>query len=243
MINFRRLSVTLLELMVVMAILSIAAGIVAIGISRALVDQRFRTDVSLIVDELRLAQDLMIVLGTDVHVKFGKNDDGEGIKFWLELETELPSNIKSQLITKQHVVKTVRVVYFNDLLEDTEDKEIIDIKFLSGGFVMSKGIMKMATSEENNEGVLSNYICLAGYPCPIDSIDNKEKADELFASLENTEFDEALTQDTLSRLPEKLKKQEEAPKVEEKAKQSANPSGTAPSPGQSKSDQPKTQPL
>jgi hypothetical protein len=211
--TLRRLPVTLLELVIVMAILALVAGIVAISINKALIDQRFRTEVSMVVDELRLAQDLMLIFGTDVHVIFQEDSKRDGINYWIELETELPKNIGREVMRKHEKLKTVRGVFFEgNVLEEVHGK--LDVGFLSGGAVMTKGIITLSTSEEEvkSAGILHNYICLPGYPKPIFSTDSYELAETFCSPAFDEDFNAKLTQDTVAKIPDSLKKPDEVQK-------------------------------
>jgi len=210
--NIRRLPITLLEVIIVIAILSLASGIVAVSINKALVEQRFRTEVEKIVDEMRLAQDLMLILGTDVHVHFAEHKSGKGIVYWLDLETTLPENLKYEILREKPKLQTIKGVFLADELVTEVKEKHIDVKFLSNGSVMSKGIMRLATSDDERvpKGTLESFICLAGYPQPIFSRDSKEEAEKLCQKFEEG-LDERLTQDTMQRLSEKLKQPEVPP--------------------------------
>lgn len=207
--RIRRLPITLLELLIVMGILALISGIVAISINKALIDQRFRSEVDLIVNELRLAQDLMLILGTDVHLNFSEAKDGAGIEYWIKLETILPKNVQKEVLRKRKPLKTIHGVFLEDQLVTEIKEKHIDVKFLSNGAVMSKGIMLLSTSdkESQQQGALNRYICLAGYPRPIQSSDTKEGAEKLCYAFEEG-LDDRLTTDTILRLPERLKKEE-----------------------------------
>lgn len=226
MATVRRLPVTLLELLIVIGILALVSGAVAISINKALVDQRFRTEVSLIVDELRLAQDLMLILGTDVHVKFAVDKDKQGIDYWLELETLLPDNLQREIMRRKNQLRTIKGVFFEDELDDEVTEGQLNLQFFSNGAIMSKGIMRLATSDQDHppEGTLENFICLAGYPRPIFSSDSEAMAEQ-FCFAEEEGFDERLTQDTVQRLPESVKQSDTAPpkKEEEQSEENGKP--------------------
>lgn len=206
MAAIQRRAITLLEVVIVITILSIASGAVAIGINKALVEQHFRTEVDLIVNEMKLAQDLMLILGTDVHLHFAEAKKNEGIEYWLELETKLPQNVQREVQRKKKVLKTIKGVFLEDSLLWEIQESHIDVKFLSNGAVMSKGIMRLATSSDENipAGTLESFIYLAGYPRPIVSSRTKEEAEEAYQKLEDDQ-DERLTKDTILKLPEKLR--------------------------------------
>lgn len=232
-----RRHITLLELLIVIAILALAGGAVAIGVRKALDDQHFRSEVGLIVNELRLAQDLMLILGTDVHVKFAQDKDGLGNKFWLELETRLPPEIEREVLREHGNLKMVRGIFFRDVNTPQYTQGQVDVKFLSKGTVMSKGVMRLATSDQESPppGTLQSYICLAGYPKPIFSVDEKSESDKDCEKSSEDAFDSKLTQDTIAKLPETLKHPAEEKDEEEKKNESENPetSKNSQSPGRS----------
>lgn len=216
MTTIRRQAITLLEVVIVIIILSIGSAIVAMNINNALIDQRFRTEVGQIVDEMRLAQDLMLILGTDVHLHFAAGKNGKEIEYWLELETRAPQNVQREVNRKRRPLKTIQGVFLDDELLSEIQEDHIDVKFLSNGAVMSKGIMRLATSGEERavpKGTLESFICLAGYPKPIVSSRNKEEAEETCYQFEEG-LDERLTKDTVAKLPEKVR---EANSKEKKA--------------------------
>lgn len=207
MIANTRRPVTLLELLVVIAILALVSGAVAISVNKALVDQKFRTEVGMVVDEFRLAQDLMIVLGRDVFVKFSVKEGGKAIVMELEHETALPSHLQNAVKGRKNILTTIKGVFLEDQLEGDVKKGEIKVKFYSRGAVMSKGVMRLATSDQDNPpaGTLQSYICLPGYPMHIASSDTLEAAKSR-CSVDDKEFTDKLTNDTMGRLPERVKK-------------------------------------
>ncbi|MEI8364843.1 MAG: prepilin-type cleavage/methylation domain-containing protein [Parachlamydiaceae bacterium] len=204
----RRLPITLLEVLIVFALLALVSGVVAISINKALIDQRFSTEVGQIVEELRLAQNIMSILKADVHVIFEEDVKKDGINYWLETDTLLPAHIKRE-VTRRKILKTVKGVFLKDQLPGESHEGRLDIKFMSYGAVMSKGVLRLASTDNPNppEGTLQSYICLIGYPHPITSSDSKEKTDKECSNADE-DFNTQLTEDTMQRIPEKAKKQE-----------------------------------
>ena len=209
--NFKKLqrrAMTLLEMMIVIGLLSLMAGLIAINIGNATIDQRFRNEVSRVVDEIRLAQDLMLVLGTDVHLIFAS--EGDSVKYWLELETTLPPAWEKEIKRPRRNLKTIRGVFIHDTTEiataPAPAKGRIDLKFLSNGSVMSNGILRLSTSDQDDPpaNALNSYICLPGYPHPIFS-SNQKDADPACNLKDDESNDRKLTEDTMARLPEKVK--------------------------------------
>lgn len=236
--NFKRLKrryLTLLELMIVIGILSLVAGLVAINISNSIIDQRFRDEVGRVVDDFRLAQDLMLVLGTDVHIIFSVDREGQGIKYWMELETALPTAWEKEILRTRAILKTIRGVFiFDETNIETAPasaKGKIDLKFLSGGSVMSKGVFRLSTSdkEESPKGALNSYVCFPGYPHPIFSTDIKEEAEAICNTKEDENLEKRLTQDTMERIPNKIKDLKKIAEEQKKEEAEEQQGQTAPS--------------
>lgn len=217
--SIHRRTITLMEVLIVISILALGSGMVAININKAIVEQRFRSEVGLIVDEMRLAQDLMLILGTDVHLHFAESKGGKGIQYWLELETNVSAHVQRELLRKRKELQTIKGVFLEDKLVWEIKESHIDVKFLSNGAVMSEGVMRLATSSDENvpKGTLESFICLAGYPNPIINSRNREEAEASCHQFEEG-LDERLTKDTISKLPERIKKIESQESVPLKEK-------------------------
>lgn len=220
-ISVSRRFVTLLEILIVIAILALVGGLVSIGVNKALMDQRFNSEVSLVVDQLRLAQDLMLIMGTDVRLTFTseKGDkNSTGLKYKLELETKIPPEIERELFRPHDNLKAIGGVFFGG----DKDGELgkITVKFQSRGAVMSSGLMRLSTSGLDNppDGTPQSYICLSGYPRHIFSEGDGEKASAKCKSAIESVTDTALTQDTFSKLAD-LFKPEIGAETEEEALQ------------------------
>lgn len=168
MTTLRRLHITLVEMLIVITILALVSGVVGINIARALKSQRFRTEVDLMVDTLRLAQDLMLIMGTDVHVRVKASDDNTGIEYWLDVEGGVPKQWEATVQRSRRLLKEVHGVFFKELQEFPIIEGQLDIRFHSGGSMMSRGVLRLSTHEEEDAaGATVRAICLRGHPHPI----------------------------------------------------------------------------
>jgi type II secretory pathway pseudopilin PulG len=192
----RRAYFTLVELLVVLAILLLIGSFIAINIKKALLDQRFRTEVNLIVDQIKLAQDLMLVMHKDVHLIFA-SDGKNGVDYQIKCDTPLPKGWDKEIERHHERLKVVRRVDFDDKLKLEPPKAgKVDIKFMSQGTVQSKGILVLSSYFESSEkGPLTRYICLPGYPSPIIAV--LDYPNEQQCGLERSSFDEELTTHTI----------------------------------------------
>ena len=160
--------VTLIELLIVIAILSVATGSISLGIYKAVREQQFQSEVSQVLDRVRLAQDLMLVRNTDVSIKFKTSEDGNEILYWLEFDQQ---GSEKWLRESQRVPKTLKWVQYVDFQDMAEMEPVngsAEIRFFSGGAVMSQGDLRLSTSRNDDlKGALTRYISLPGYPSMI----------------------------------------------------------------------------
>jgi type II secretory pathway pseudopilin PulG len=200
----KRLYLTLLELIMVLTILGIIAGFFGINIAKALKEQRFNTEVSLVLNQLRLAQDIMLIMNTNLTLTF-KAHSTEGIEYSLKTAVEMPKEMKfwEKEIKRSHsFLKTIKQVNFDDQLDKdnpTDAENTISVKFLSGGDKMSYGIMRLSTSKNDEDfGALTRYICLPGYPAPI--VTTSERPTEETCLGGDESFSEQMTRRTYEEL-------------------------------------------
>jgi len=199
--KLKSLQFTLVELIIVMGLLVLIAGVVVIGIDKVVVDQRFRQEVSMVAEDLTFAQDLMLITGIDIKVKFKESSDNKGIEYFLESDVQLPQGM--QPLVKKKLLKTIRGVTFDDNNgNEHQERGHLDLLFLSKGFVMSHGIITLSISTANNfsKKSLEAYIPLVGYPKPIKAVDSYEEAEEVCDAADNETFNESVLQDTSLQL-------------------------------------------
>ncbi len=183
---------TLLELMLVLSVIALVAGVIGVNINKALREQRFKTEVSVVVDQLRLAQNLMLILDSDAHLFMASDRNGTSIKMWVELDDTGNHQWIERFKQNPKILKTIQFVEFNDELKNQNKTGMIDIKFLSGGMVMSKGIIRLSTSQSKSFlGSLEKFICLTGTPKPIQS--GSESKNECLIETVFNSNDETLT--------------------------------------------------
>ena len=175
---------------------------------RALEEQRFRTEVSLVVDYFQLAQDLMLILGTDVHVKFGKSRQKKGLEYWIEVDDGLSKDWNRIIHLPRYLVAT-HSISFRDELELATDPGTLDIRFLSGGTVMSRGVFRLSSHQNPAlPAAINRAICLHGYPHPIMSVLDDRKGSPCLEQ-EEFNFDEKLTKEMMMEVKKEEKKEVE----------------------------------
>lgn len=173
--RYTRLRFTLLEMMVVLFLLSIALAVVGIQISRFLNEQRFLNDVNHIVRQLQTAQDFMLVLDTDVNVKIVYNHESKGFEAGILLEKKALKSWRSIVERPAPLLKSIEAVDFESAAGPNEhgtDRVGITIRFPAGGVNMSAGTLILSGTSSN----LKQKIVLRGYPSPFQSQLGQEHA-------------------------------------------------------------------
>lgn len=200
----RRRYLTLIEILIVMTILALVSGVVGINILRAVKEQRFRTETDLITDSLRLAQNLMLIMDADVHLKLKAAPNRQGIQYWMEVEGGVPDKWKPLVPLNPKLLKEIHGIFFLDLQPFPITEGQVDVRFQSGGAMMSKGLFRMSTHEaEQAPGAMIRAVCLKGYPYPIESF-SEESTSASCDVEEDVEFNNRLTHYTVQEIQEDL---------------------------------------
>lgn len=202
--RIQRRPITLIEILIVMTILALIGVGVGINITKSLKDQRFRVEVAQLVDALRLAQDLMLIMNTDVHLRVGtiENAEERGVAYWLDVEGGLPEKWQKIIQEKSKILKEIHGVFFKDELPFPITPGQLDMRFQSGGATMSRGILRLSTSDQENvPGATVMAVCLRGYPHPIIALQEEGTPIEC-SDPESAEMQERLTSYTLREIEE-----------------------------------------
>ena len=165
----KRMYFTLLEVMIVLMILGIGAALTGFKIKDLYADQRYMNEIQQIASHLQTAQDMMLIMQSDIKFKFFQTSR-KTIAYQLIVEKPLPPN-RAKISEKIYELKSVRRIDFNN--QSTRNEEGILLTFFSRGMVMSKGKMLFFENEDGRGIADSNsgdiYIGLLGYPQFIES--------------------------------------------------------------------------
>lgn len=193
--------VTLLELLIVITVLAMVIGVIGWNINKALREQHFKTEVDVVVDYLRLAQNLMLILNADVHVIFKAFP--KEISMGLKVDGNIDDNLLKVVTSKEKKLHNVQFVEFYDENKTHNEPNQVDVKFISKGFVMSKGVMRLSTNEKGDvAGAIERFICLPGYPKPIYST-NKKNDDPACNNQKQADFEHRLITFTVQEIQSK----------------------------------------
>lgn len=171
----KRKFLTLIEMIIVIGILSLVAGVIGVQVNKVLNEQRFRTEVSQVVDQLRLAQDLMLIYDSNVHFKIIPHEDG--FVYGITFDNPVPKNWAQELQRPHKKLKYIGFINFHDeKFPENNLKPEGDILFLSGGSVMSRGLLILSSYDDKDTDDprnLKRFVWLPGYPQPIISVKNR----------------------------------------------------------------------
>lgn len=160
---------TLIEILLVIGVIVMITGVTGLNIRRLYQEQKFNAEVSTVLDTLKIAQDLMMILQTDVTVNFTQNDKDKSIDYAIHFDKPPSKEWVSILTKKRPPLKAIKTLTFESQYPAAQDKEGgINIEFLSRGSVMSMGLMQLSPyANDTEKGPLNRFICLKGFPSPI----------------------------------------------------------------------------
>lgn len=195
---------TIMEILFVIALLGVLAGLVAINVRKAVANQRFYSNVADVLNTLRLAQQLMLILNSDVKVKFFELPNNGGIQYSIDFEDQLSPEWKREI---QHKHPPLQLV-FDYTPADPEaprGKGGEVLRFFSGGSVMSQGILRLSTHlDPNAPGALNGYICLPGYPHFLSSQTELPQLDNACNFAAQNAYNQQLTQFSIAEVRHNL---------------------------------------
>lgn len=196
----KRLYFTLLELMIVLAIVALISGIVGINVSKAVREQHFRAEVDLVVNQLRLAQEMMLLFNADVVMNIARNSDSS-FSYQLQFPNGLPKNWGNIIKGEHQPLTYISAITFDTHTQFSGGNNDLDIKFGDKGIKMSRGVLRLATTSSMFNGTLERFICLPGYPFNIVSVSNQSAVEACMTR--DDQFDRQLTQRTIEEVNEK----------------------------------------
>jgi type II secretory pathway pseudopilin PulG len=153
---------TLLELLIVLFIISFGVILTGVKIKEVYREQRFLSAAHQVLNHLAMAQDLMLIMDTDVQVKIAPDQEKEHLTIWLEIEKPIEEPW-ARLMERKLSLAAIQSFEF----EGSRKKELT-LQFSLGQ--MSKGTL-ILFEEEQGKGHRSEKrefkITLLGYPSPI----------------------------------------------------------------------------
>lgn len=147
--------VTLLEVLVVLALLATVLGLTAVSAVHFLNSQKFLSRVDQVADQLQLAQDVMAYFDTQVEVVLEKT--GQGVALHLTTEAPLPP------ILNKRFKKKVHVPYVEALYWQNQEVGAVSFVFQTNREHYPKGTLVFRSSVQEQPVSLD----LLGYPAAL----------------------------------------------------------------------------
>ena len=159
--SVRKSCFTLLELLVVLFIISFGVIITGVKVKELYQEQRFLSETQQVLSHLAMAQDLMLIMDTDVQVHFDLNQK----EMWLEIEKPL-NEPWARLVERKVPLSAIRSMEF-------KGHPVKELKLLFSLGQMDKGLLVLFDGEQNKmKGKQDpSKIELLGYP---NSFSNKK---------------------------------------------------------------------
>lgn len=155
-----RRNFSLIEILIVFALLSLVVGIGAFNIQGLFNKQRSLDDMERFVNQLRNAQELMALSGVDGEIRVEKKD---GIITSVWIPSTPISELTSKLIkARQESFSSLEEISYNNQAQFT-------LGFYSKGLFMSEGLIKLS-----GNGVERSVI-LKGYPTPLKLVEGAKE--------------------------------------------------------------------
>lgn len=145
---------TLLELLVVFVLIACAAAITGIKINGLYREQQFLSESKEVANHLAMAQDLMLLMDTDVWVRL-RIDREKGLSVKMEVERPIQEHW-TKLIERTLLLPSIKEMHFNG-----RNEKVVNLQFSLDK--MSQGQLKFYGQKKEE----SQEIILPGYPIPI----------------------------------------------------------------------------
>lgn len=163
---------TLLELLIVLFIISLGIILTGVKIKEMYGEQRFLSETQQVLSHLAMAQDLMLIMDTDVQVKIAPAKGNGQMHLWLEVEKPIEEPW-ARLIERKLPLVAIQSMEF----EESAVKDLT-LQFAFGR--MSKGKLILFEGEQNKTKHTDQRqfeIELLGYPCPL-GVKKKESKEQ-----------------------------------------------------------------
>jgi prepilin-type N-terminal cleavage/methylation domain-containing protein len=154
---------TLLELLVVLLIVACGAALTGVKIKEMYTEQQFLSDSQQVLSQLIMAQDLMLILDTDVTVKIAIDPVSKEWNSFIIVEKPL-EDAWAKIIGKKFISSAIRSFQF-----DNHSENYSSLLFTLGQMSSGTLSLRSETSESQSKGKEFS-IYLPGYPSAIGTI-------------------------------------------------------------------------
>lgn len=156
--KIQRRYVTLIEMMIVMSLLIVLAGVTSLNIYRAVIEERYRAGVSQLVSRLQMAQDIMLIIRSDVVVQLERQPGG--LLCRLEVDRKLAPLLQG-IVNRTGVIAGIDAFTWTPLEGPSIANQKVALNFKANGVQISRGELKVSN------GALDTYVLVSGFAEPI----------------------------------------------------------------------------
>lgn len=155
---------TLLELLIVLFIISFGILLTGVKVKEVYQEQRFLSEAQQVLSYFSMAQDLMLIMDTDVRVQFAPDKTTEQLQCWLEVEKPIEGPWM-RMLERKLLLSAIRSLEF-----EGNSVKNLTLQFSIGR--MSKGKLVLFEEEQDKAGRAEKKqrqfeIELVGYPRPM----------------------------------------------------------------------------
>lgn len=148
--------ITLLELLIVFAILALVAGIGAFNLKALFSSQEELNEMDRVLFKLRKAQAVMVLLDGDIEIKFKRAPQGFSME-WVPAGI-LSKSVSNRMGEREEALPHLQEISFQDGVKDLLLKPPFSLQFLSRGFLMNRGVLTLKGAQTER------HLLLVGYP-------------------------------------------------------------------------------
>ena len=156
----RKSHFTLLELMVVLFIISLCVVLTGVKIKDVYQEQRFLSETQQVLSHLSMAQDLMLIMDTDVKVHFAPEKKSGKIEVWMEVEKPIV-DAWARLVERKLPLTAIGSIEFDGRSEKELTLQFSLGKMSQGNLILFEG------DNSKNKNKKEFEIVLLGYPTPL----------------------------------------------------------------------------
>ncbi|KAF3363253.1 hypothetical protein PHSC3_000143 [Chlamydiales bacterium STE3] len=157
----RRYFFTLIEVLVALSLIALVSGVFAINIRQLWRQQAFLDEAHIVLNQLRLAQDIMQVMSADVEVGFQKKEE----TYFSKISIKSPGSQSTKRILAQTdlALKEIGSLIFEDISGKVLEEDFV-LTFFSRGFTMNHGLLKIGSKLSKTPSLV---IAFSGHPQPM----------------------------------------------------------------------------
>lgn len=155
----RALHFTLLEILIAIGIIATVSGVIAISIRKFYLEQKALDGMVRVTELIRTAQELMMIANLDSEVEISRSGEKTVVQL---IPKSAVSPLIANFVTQAKVeVETIDAIEFEDAFRSIVLRPKFSLSFISKGFLLNRGVLKM------RGGGISRSLVLLGYPAPL----------------------------------------------------------------------------